>query len=209
MSAQATVDYFLTCLSPYVYLGHRAFLALAQRQGVQVRYRPVRLLRQFEETGGLPLGKRAPARQRYRLLELQRWRAFRGLPLNLAPKFYPVDAEPADRCVLALVDAGHDPGEFVFAVLRALWADELDIADRTTLEGLLAQVGIADVESILDAAQDPRHAATLDANTNDAVALDLPGVPGYVRDGEAFWGQDRLDLLEHAIASGRVAYGRD
>ncbi|MBS7456053.1 2-hydroxychromene-2-carboxylate isomerase [Coralloluteibacterium stylophorae] len=206
MNARPALDYFLTCMSPYAYLGHRAFLALAQRQGVAVRYRPVRLLRQFEETGGLPLGKRAPARQRYRLLELQRWRAFRELPLNLAPKFYPVDAEHADRCILALLDAGHDPGEFVFAVLRALWADELDIADRTVLEGLLAQAGIAEVESILDAAQDPRHGAALDANTRDAIALDLPGVPGYVRDGEAFWGQDRLDLLEHAIASGRAPY---
>ena len=69
----------------------------------RLRFRPVRIFELFEANGGLPLGKRAPARQRYRLVELQRWREERGLPLNLAPKFFPVDIALSDRCAIAIV----------------------------------------------------------------------------------------------------------
>ncbi|MFC4727685.1 2-hydroxychromene-2-carboxylate isomerase [Coralloluteibacterium thermophilus] len=205
MSGGGTIDYFFTLLSPYAYLGHAALHEMAARRAATVRYRPVRLMAQFAATGGVPVGQRAPARQRYRLLELQRWREVRRLPLNLAPAHWPFDPELADRCVLALVAAGKDPKDFMFAAMRAVWAEERDVADRDTVAEMLGRAGF-DGGAVLEAAADPAHARTLDGNTEAAIAADLPGVPGYVRDGEAFWGQDRLDLLEAAIASGRPAF---
>ena len=103
-------------------LGHAALRELARASGASVVHRPVKIFELFEANGGLPLGKRAPARQRYRLVELQRWRALRGLPLNLAPKFFPVDIGLADRCAIALVESGHDPCGYADAAFRALWA---------------------------------------------------------------------------------------
>jgi 2-hydroxychromene-2-carboxylate isomerase len=38
------------------------------------------------------------------------------------------------------------------------------------------------------------------------VAGDVFGSPAYVLNGEVFWGQDRLDLLDDALASGRAPY---
>lgn len=203
-----TVDYYFSLLSPYAYLGHGELLAMAQEAGVRLAYRPVRIFDLFAANGGLPLGQRAPARQRYRLLELQRWRERRGLPLNLQPRFFPVDPTLADCAAIALADAGADPSGYVTAGFRAVWADDRDIADRATVAALLRDAG-HDPEPVLAAAASDAVAERYRANTGAAIAADLPGLPGYVRDGEAFWGQDRIGLLRDAIAAGRAAYRAD
>lgn len=203
-----TVDYYFSLLSPYAYLGHGELLAMAQETGVRLAYRPVRIFDLFAANGGLPLGQRAPARQRYRLLELQRWRERRGLPLNLQPRFFPVDPTLADCTAIALADAGADPSGYVTAGFRAVWADDRDIADRATVAALLRDAG-HDPEPVLAAAVSEAVAERYRANTGAAIAADLPGLPGYVRGGEAFWGQDRIGLLRDAIAAGRAAYRAD
>lgn len=201
----STVDYYFSLISPYAYLGHAAVLTLARETGVSLSYRPVRIFELFAANGGLPLGQRAPARQRYRLLELQRWRAHRGLPLNLQPRYFPVDPSLADRAAIALAEAGEDPSAYVAAGFRAIWAEDRDIADRAVVAQVLRGAG-HDADRVLAAADAPAAAERYQANTAAAIAADLPGLPGYVHQGEAFWGQDRIDLLREAIASRRAPY---
>src|SRR3546814_5419164 len=62
---------------------------------------PVDLGRVFSVSGGLPLAKRAPQRQAYRMMELKRWREFLGMPLNLQPKGFPCDAALSSRLIIA------------------------------------------------------------------------------------------------------------
>lgn len=200
-----TVDYYFSLLSPYAYLGHAALLAMARDNGVTLSYRPVRIFELFAANGGLPLGQRAPARRRYRLLELQRWREHRGLPLNLQPRYFPVDPALADRAAIALAEAGVDASAYVDAGFRAVWADDRDIADRRVVAELLRGAG-HDAEAVLAVADGEAAVARYQANTAAAIAADLPGLPGYVHQGEAFWGQDRIDLLCDAIVSGRAPY---
>ncbi|MFL5325457.1 MAG: DsbA family protein, partial [Microvirga sp.] len=69
-----TIDYYFSLSSPWAYIGHRLFMTIAERQRVAVNYKPVFLGRVFAQTGGLPLPQRHPVRQRYRLVDLQRWR---------------------------------------------------------------------------------------------------------------------------------------
>lgn len=199
------VDYYFSLISPYVYLGHAPLLALARETGARLAYKPVRIFELFSSNGGLPLGQRAPARQRYRLIELQRARAERGVPLNLAPKYFPVDPGLADRCAIALCEAGRDPAQYMDAVLRAIWAQDEDIADRALLARALRDAG-HDADAILAAADEAAIAAIYEANTAAAIACDLPGLPGYVLNGEPFWGQDRIDALGAALRSGRAPF---
>lgn len=203
-----TVDYYFSLLSPYAYLGHAALLEMARETGVSLRYRPVRIFELFAANGGLPLGQRAPARQRYRLLELQRWREHRGLPLNLRPRYFPVDPSLADRAAIALAEAGADASVYVTAGFRAIWADDRDIADRSVVAELLRGAG-HDAGTVLAAADAQAAAERYQANTAAAIAADLPGLPGYVHQGEAFWGQDRIGLLCDAIVSRRAPYVSD
>ena len=201
----ARVDYYFSLISPYAYLGHAAFLDAARAAGAEVVYRPLRIFELFAANGGLPLGQRAPARQRYRLVELQRWRDKRGLPLNLAPKHFPLDPGLADRCAIALVAAGADPSEYMQAAFAALWARDADIADPAVLAELLTRHGF-DAAAVLAAADGADSVATYERNTRDAIAADLPGLPGYVLEGEPFWGQDRIDDLRDALLSGRAPF---
>lgn len=120
----AVVDYYYSLISPWSYLGHDALLATAAETGATIVHRPVRIFELFAANGAVPLPQRAPARQRYRLIELQRWREQRGLPLNLQPAFYPVDVADADRIVIALAGMEIDPSGFAGAAFRALWAEE-------------------------------------------------------------------------------------
>ena len=118
-----SVDYYFSLVSPWAYIGHATFMNLTQRHNLDVNFKPVSLPTVFAETGGLPLNKRAPARQRYRIMELQRWRDKRGVRLNVHPKFWPFNVETADHLTVAIVKSGADPDQFLRKAFPGVWAD--------------------------------------------------------------------------------------
>ena len=70
---KTSIDYYFSAQSPWAYLGHTRFVAMAAHAKCPVRVRPADFGKVFAVSGGLPLGKRAPQRQAYRLLELRRF----------------------------------------------------------------------------------------------------------------------------------------
>jgi 2-hydroxychromene-2-carboxylate isomerase len=200
-----TIDYWFSIASPWAFLGHDPFLKLAKEREITIAYKPVFLPEVFKETGGLPLAQRAPARQRYRFLELQRWREYRGLPLRLKPKHWPFDPKPADCCVTAIVEAGGDPAGFMRAVWQASWIDDEDCAPQGKLGELLSRTG-HDAEDVLAAAASEAVRTIYAARVGEAIAAGVIGSPCYVHNGEVFWGQDRLDLLARAVDSKRAPF---
>ena len=199
------IDYYFTVISPNVYLGHRTLMGIAKRHGVKVNFRPVILGKLWEQSGSVPLPQRPAMRQRYRFVELQRFRELRGEVLNLKPAFFPANPQLADRCVAAIVLSGGDPDGFVYAAMRAVWAEERNIADEHVVADLLSNQG-HDAEAIMASAGDEKAEAALAANSQAASEGDAIGVPAYGYKGEMFWGQDRLELLERMISTGRDAY---
>ncbi len=195
------VDYHFTTVSPWSYLGHARFLEIARRHGATVSVHPTSFGPVFAESGGLPLPKRHPLRQRYRLSELQRWRLRRDLPLTLHPRFFPADATLADCTALAAVREGLDALPFVGAALRACWAEERDLADPDTVAALAAANGLP---VALSRGARARFEEEYRAGAAAALAKGVFGAPSFVLNGEVFWGQDRLELLEDALASGRA-----
>jgi 2-hydroxychromene-2-carboxylate isomerase len=150
-----TIEYYFSMHSPWAYIGHVPFLELVGRSSLSVSYKPISLPKVFAETGGLPVTKRHPARLRYRIVELQRWREKRRLNFKLHPKFFPFEAELADRFVIAVVAAGHDPDSFLRRAFAALWQEERDLADDTTLITLADATGLPG-EKLLAAAPTTR-----------------------------------------------------
>ena len=200
-----SIDYYFTAVSPFAWLGHNTFVKIAGKHGKKINYKPFNLGKVWEHSGSVPLGQRSPTRQRYRLVELQRIALQRGLEINIKPSNFPTNPELADRCIIAIADAGGDPGPFYFVAGQALWRDDRQVADETVLAGLLKQSGF-DSGKVLAAAKDERTAEIRARNSEDAVAADAIGSPAYVYNGEVFWGQDRLELLDDMLGSGRAAF---
>jgi 2-hydroxychromene-2-carboxylate isomerase len=200
-----TIDYYLSLISPWVHIGHAPFMEIARRHGVEVNYKPVFLGRVFAETGGLPLSQRHPVRQRYRTVELQRWREKRGLSFNLQPKHWPFDVNLPDRFIIAILATGNDPDPFLRRAFAAIWEEERDLSDPLVLAQLAEEEGL-DSTSLMNLATGSATEAIYALNLENAVGGDVFGSPAYVLDGEVFWGQDRLDLLDDALKSGRPAY---
>jgi len=199
------VDYYFSFQSPWAYVGHKAFRDLVSSYDLKVNYKPVVLVDLFSETGGLPLMKRHPVRQRYRMVELQRWRDKRGLKFHLQPANWPFNARLADGVVIAAVEAGLDPDKYLARGFAAVWEDQLSLADPATVAKLADESGLPGKELVDRSAQEAIGVA-YEQNRQDALANDVFGSPAYVLDREVFWGQDRIDLLEDALKSGRAPY---
>jgi 2-hydroxychromene-2-carboxylate isomerase len=199
------VDYYFSLQSPWAYIGNALFQQVAATHGLTVNYKPVALVDLFSETGGLPLMKRHPVRQRYRMVELQRWRDKRGLKFHLQPANWPFNARLADGVVIAAIQAGHDPDPFLRRAFPALWEDQLNLADPATLTRLADDAGLPGKHLVERSGSDEIGAA-YEQNRQDALAADVFGSPVYVLAGEVFWGQDRIELLADALKSGRAPY---
>jgi 2-hydroxychromene-2-carboxylate isomerase len=199
------IDYYFSLQSPWAYIGHAPFREVVARHGVAVVCKPVMLVDLFAETGGLPLKQRHPVRQRYRLVELQRWREKRGLDFPLQPAYWPFDARLADGLAIATVLAGHDPDRLLRGAFAAIWQEGRNLADPATLAAIADAAGLPGRELVARAGSE-EVAAVYARNRGDALANDVFGSPSYVLDGEVFWGQDRIELLGDALATGRAPY---
>ena len=195
-----TVDYYFTLISPYAYMGDARLREIAARHGAEINYKPVNFGEIFPKTGGLPLAKRAPARQAYRLQELARWRDFLNLEMNLAPKHFPTAEWPAAGMVLAAKQLGLDCGPLVNALLTAVWAKDLDIGAPDTIVAIADAQGF-DGRALLQASDDPAIRATWDTYSAEALEAGVFGAPTYILDDQIYWGQDRLDFLDRALGN--------
>ena len=196
-----TVDYYFAPQSPWAYLGHQRLADIAQRTGASVRVMPMDLGgKVFPISGGLPLGQRAPQRQAYRLVELQRFSEHLGAPLHLKPKYFPVGGDDAARLIIAadMAQGAQAAMTVAGAVLSACWAQERNIADEKVLAELLAEQGLP--ATLLEKSHSQAVQERYDAYTQAAIDAGVFGAPSYVIDGEIFWGQDRLDFVERALA---------
>jgi 2-hydroxychromene-2-carboxylate isomerase len=192
---QKVIDYYDSMSSPWTYLGHMRFLELADRFGLTIRHKPMDLLKVWSVSGGLPLKQRAQQRQAYRHQELRRWSELLGLKCNLEPAFHPVADRRACYLVIAAQKQGLDWRVLTQALLRAVWAEERNIADHPTLEAIANENGM-NGKALLAATENEDVKAEYEANTDEAMRLGVFGAPMYVFDGELFWGQDRLQMLE-------------
>src|SRR5215469_172820 len=184
------VDYYYTPASPWTYFGHQRFEDIARRHAATIKYKPVDYGKIFPLSGGLPLGKRAPQRQAYRLAELKRWRDFLDLPLTIQPKYHPVASDLAAQLIIAAERAGKPVGPLSFALMRACWAEDRNISDADTLTTIATEQGL-DGAKLVTTARKPEIVMLYEALTREAIDRQVFGAPFFFYKGEPFWGQDR------------------
>jgi 2-hydroxychromene-2-carboxylate isomerase len=194
------IDYYFTPVSPYMYLGHDRFVAIAHKHGATINVKPVDFAAVFAVSGGLPLAQRAPQRRAYRLVELRRWSHFLHKPMHVEPAFFPVNGNLAAAWILAAGDTSTAHAlTLTGAVARAVWEQQRNIADAATLATIANECGL-DAAGLSEKTQAPDIAARYAALTQEAIDRGVFGAPWFIYRDEPFWGQDRLDFLDRALA---------
>lgn len=195
----ATIDFYFSTLSPYTYLAGNRLEQLATAHDAQITYKPFDIQALFPRTGGTAPKDRHPARQEYRLIELERQAKKLDMPINLKPAHWPTNAAPSSYAIIAAQNAGGgDLGALVQSILRACWAEEKDIAEDAVIRECLTAAGFD--ASLADSGL-LAGAETYGQNLEDAVSAGVFGAPFYVTgDGAKFWGQDRLDDLDRHLS---------
>ncbi|MEL6808361.1 MAG: 2-hydroxychromene-2-carboxylate isomerase [Pseudomonadota bacterium] len=191
----AHIDYYFATLSPYTYLAGTRFEEVVAKHGASVTYKPLDIMALFSRTGGTPPKDRHPNRIAYRAQELPRQAKKLGMPFNLKPAHWPTNAAPSSYAIIAAQAAGGgDLGQLVHSVLRAVWAEDKDIAEDAVVKACLEAAGFdpALADSGLLAG-----AETYARNLEEAVDKGAFGAPFYIVDGDQrFWGQDKIDELD-------------
>jgi 2-hydroxychromene-2-carboxylate isomerase len=193
------IDYYFSLNSPWSFLGSERLAKIAAAHGATVNPVPVNLGAVFAGTGGLPLPKRSPERQAYRMMELKRWRAFHGIPMVLEPKHFPHDEAEGVRLVLAAKKTGGDAHALSTELLRALWEQDQDPADAGVQNEAAKRAGL-DAVKLRDTLTPEDAKTQWTQETGKAIADGVFAAPTYIIGGEIFWGQDRLDFVERTLA---------
>jgi carboxymethylenebutenolidase len=200
----ARIDYYVSLNSPWTHFGAARIEAIARKHGAELRVFPVNLGGViFPASGGLPLPKRSPQRQAYRMQELARWRSFLDIPIELDPTHYPMDETLAAQCVIAVRELKTDAHAVALAhrILKALWEEERNPGDRDDLAALIADVHL-DPAWLLKEADREEWARQRREDSEAALARGVFGAPTYAIEDELFWGQDRLDFVDRYLAAG-------
>ena len=195
-----TIEYYLSVVSPWSYLGHRRLCDIARANSAEILYLPIDSSILFAKTGGLALKDRSPQRKRYRMQELRRWRSRLELELNLEPQYFPTDSNLASRVIIGAIEAGHDVAELVYELMRTVWVREEDVSETSVVIGAIERSG-GSVDDLLAAANHSNVQDIIIENSEQAVSKGVFGVPSYVVGEEVFWGQDRLEFLDAFLIS--------
>ncbi|MCD9149566.1 2-hydroxychromene-2-carboxylate isomerase [Pseudophaeobacter flagellatus] len=193
----AVIDFYFSTLSPYAYLAGTRLEEAAERQNATINYKPLDIVALFGRTGGTAPKDRHISRQEYRAMEMQRQAKKNGLVLNLKPAHWPTNPAPSSYAIIAAQAAGGgDMGALVHGILRAVWAEDRDIAQDDVIKSCLQSAGF---DPALANSGLLAGAETYAQNLEDAVKAGVFGAPFYItEDGARFWGQDRIaDLEEH------------
>ena len=188
------LDYFVVLNSPFCYLGAKRLMALRDEYDLTVAVKPVNLASLFEATGGTPLAQRHKARRNYRLAELDRWSRYLEQPIDLEPAPFPCDESLAAATLIAAEEMDLDALDLSRRYGQGLWRDNRDIGKNNVVLELLNEQAIS--TALFDQAHNGYYRDKIAANTQEAIALGIFGVPSYYFNDTVFWGQDRLDFVE-------------
>ena len=193
-----TVEFYFDFGSPYSYLAYKELPRLAGRRGAQIVWRPILLGGVFKATGNHSPAE-IPAKSKWLHEDLRRWASRYGASFRLNPHF-PINTLTLMRGAAGLLPHPTDFARYVEAVFRGIWAEARNLGDPAVLAALLDEAGF-DPDAFAALVAEPEVKERLRRDTEEAVARGVFGVPTFFVGEQMFWGQDRLDFVDAALAA--------
>jgi 2-hydroxychromene-2-carboxylate isomerase len=190
MEPAARVTYYFDPVSPYAWLAAGS-LTRIEAAGAQVVVQPVLFAGMLNAHGQKGPAEIA-AKRAYTFRDVMRQAARQGLPFT-GPAGHPFNPLLALRMCVALGDQA-ERRRFALALMSACWERGDDISDTSTLVRLACECRL-DGPRLADAALQPAVKQRLAADTEQAIAAGVFGVPTFRYGDELFWGADRIDAL--------------
>lgn len=195
-----TLECFFDCSSPWTWLGFEGIQPIAERHGVEIRWRPILVGGVFNAVNPSVYENRAkpvPAKARYAAKDLADWARWAGLEIGQPPVF-PVNSVKIMRgAFLALEQGCLVP--YARAAFRTYWSELQDISQDEVIRAILAEVGI-DAEPFFDWITRDAAKALLRETTDELIERGGFGSPTFFVDGDdMYFGNDRLPLVEAAL----------
>ncbi len=194
------IEYFYAAHSGFAYLGSKSFMAIASASGRRIVHKPVDLNRVIAAAGGPTFRQRTKAHRDYFFgREIERWSEMRDAPvIGHRPTHHDNDIGVSNCVLIAGTELGVDVDRLAHAFLEAHWRDDADLADASKLAELAASVDLEPGPLLRDAAS-PAIRDIYEKNTMEAIERSVFGSPTYFVDGDMFYGQDRLEMIERAL----------
>ena len=196
-----TIEYFYSAHSAYAYIGSSKLAEICATHGLTLQHRPIALSPVVEAVGGLSFADRTRAHVDYYFgREIERWAEYRGVEiLNHRPTYHDNSLDLSNGMLIAAIEQGAEVDALAHALLQAHWRDDIDLADAGALRAVAKDLGL-DAAPLLEAALSTPVQAIHAANTAEATERNVFGSPTYFLDGDPFYGQDHLELMERAIS---------
>ena len=196
------ITYYYAAYSGFAYLGSRRFQEIAKEAKRTIVHKPIDLEVVLSENGSQSWADRTKAHLDYYFRrELERWSEYRQVfVLKQRPTHHRNSTNPANRLLIAAIVSGLDVNELSHQLMAKHWAEDADLADKDTLIGITESVGF-NAQELMALAESAEVDRIYRQNTQDALGLSVFGSPTYVVDGDMFYGQDHLELVERALNS--------
>lgn len=195
-----SVTYFYTAHSAYAYVGHQEFIRLVRDSGSAIVHKPFRLMKCLESIGYHPMEERTNESLDYQFgRQRHRWAEYRSvlMPAEI-PSTHDNGAEISDLVLIAAVQEGLNIDHLSSVFMQNHWINNVDLNDEKSVRAILETQGL-DANNLLEVAQTKKSLNTYEENTKEAIGLSAFGSPTYVVDGDMFYGQDNLQLVERAL----------
>ncbi|HVZ44015.1 MAG TPA: 2-hydroxychromene-2-carboxylate isomerase [Ramlibacter sp.] len=195
------ITFYLDFISPYAYLAFERLPEALMGCTYSVEYKPVLFAAFLKKNGNLGPAE-IPGKREWTYRQVAWLAQHHGIEMRM-PAQHPFNPLPLLRLALACGTDGLVNRYVSETLFRHVWRGGADAGDAARLEELKHRL-IPQRDPASDAVK-----AELKANTDEAMARGVFGVPSTVVDDKVFWGFDALTMLRECLDNGPWFEGPD
>ena len=192
------IDFYWDIGSTNTYFALHLIRPIAARHGARLVMHPFNLGYVFRHHNYV-LTEEPATKLRNRRRDLERWAEKYGLGFRMPDRF-PIKTSHALRGAIVMRDWDLE-GAYIDLIFRRYWEEnDASVAEPEGLARMAEKLGV-ERDVFLEKIDSEAVREALIASTSGGLEKGIFGAPSFVIDGELYWGKDRMEFIEDALAS--------